>query len=105
MSELKPCPFCGGHARPQREFMSDGYEYTAVVCLGCGATMPGNYSMHGDQAEWDWNRRAERTCRVVPDGCMGRCGACGADVFGDPDGNEGTYCPNCGAKVVERHAD
>ena len=42
----------------------------------------------------------ERTCHVIPDGCIGRCSACGADVFGDPDGNEGTYCPNCGARVV-----
>lgn len=42
----------------------------------------------------------ERTCHVIPDGCIGRCSACGADVFGDPYGNEGTYCPNCGARVV-----
>ena len=37
--------------------MSDGYEYKAVVCSKCGATMPGNCSIHGDQAEWDWNSR------------------------------------------------
>ena len=42
----------------------------------------------------------ERTCPEIPAGCIGRCSACGADVFGDPDGNEGTYCPNCGARVV-----
>lgn len=56
--ELKPCPFCGGGARLQMEFMSDGYEYKAVVCSKCGATMPGNFSINGDQAEWDWNSRA-----------------------------------------------
>ena len=42
----------------------------------------------------------ERTCRVVPDGCMGRCSACGEDVFADPN-HRGGYCPVCGAKVVE----
>lgn len=41
----------------------------------------------------------ERTCRVVPDGCMGRCSACGEDVFADPN-HRGGYCPVCGAKVV-----
>lgn len=54
---LKPCPFCGGRARLQTEFMSDGYEYRAVVCSKCGATIPGDFSIHGDQAEWDWNNR------------------------------------------------
>lgn len=98
MSELKPCPFCGGHARPQREFMSNGYEYTAVVCLGCGATMPGNYSMHGDQAEWDWNHRAERTCRMIDNGAEFCCSKC--DRRHDYD-DEPRFCMGCGAKVVE----
>lgn len=107
MSEtLKPCPFCGGYARRQTEFMSDGYEYVAVACSKCGAMTPGNYSRYGDQAEWDWNNRVERTCHMELDkaasramcGPALRCDACGAAM---PAAGTLHYCPSCGAKVTD----
>lgn len=42
----------------------------------------------------------ERTCHVIDRGPFGACSACGADVFADPGGNEGSYCSNCSARVV-----
>lgn len=102
--DLLPCPFCGGEALNVEWVTSHDERGWAVACKNPECLMNQGARILRTEAEAAeaWNRRAERTCRVVPDGCMGRCGACGADVFGDPDGNEGTYCPNCGAKVVER---
>lgn len=42
----------------------------------------------------------ERTCHVIPDGNVGRCSACGDDVFADPN-HKGGYCPSCGAEVID----
>ena len=64
MAELKPCPFCGGHASARTEWMSDGHKYLAVVCSKCGVIMPGNYSEIGDQAMWDWNTRQPLECKA-----------------------------------------
>ena len=61
MSELKPCPFCGGKARLGTQYMADGHRYRAVECGKCGATTPGNYSDEGDQSMWDWSVRADDT--------------------------------------------
>lgn len=78
------------------------YYLIYYVLFGC---LPAD-NMHLCDYEELHNRLAdliepqERTCHVIPDGCIGRCSACGEDVFADPDGNDGTYCPNCGAKVV-----
>ena len=66
---------------------------------------------HGFEWSKD-NRRAERTCRIVPDGNdCGHCSACGYEYdwysgvglpTEDPFEYDGKYCRNCGAKVVER---
>lgn len=56
-NELKPCPFCGGKAALHMSWMGDGHRYSAVECVECGATTPGNYSEVGDQSVWDWNVR------------------------------------------------
>lgn len=89
-SELKPCPFCGW-PKPVR--------YGAEVeCPQCMALVKSGISTY-DAIE-KWNRRdGQGTCHVVPDGCVGRCSACGDDVFADPE-HDGGYCPSCGAKVV-----
>ena len=109
MSEtLKPCPFCGGKARRQTEFMSDGYEYVAVACSKCGAMTPGNYSPYGDQAEWNWNSRVDRTFHndLKDADCVGvlpipyfKCSSCGG-IFTTTC--QFDYCPSCGAKVVDK---
>ena len=110
MSELLPCPFCGGEARMTYDLMADGLGYSKIECRECGANTPGNYSKVGDQATWDWNTRHERTCRTVFNGLcendaqskkMGyfyySCSACGGGGIGDND----HYCRHCGAKVVD----
>lgn len=46
-----------------------------------------------------WNRRAERTCEMLPlaAGAM-ECSACGAVLEG---ATVGSYCEECGARVVD----
>ena len=45
MSELKPCPFCGGEAEEYNN--SDFHDCYRVYCMDCGAET---------QAEEEWNR-------------------------------------------------
>jgi Lar family restriction alleviation protein len=52
MSELKPCPFCGG---TPRSFWGSDVNY--VQCLACSADGP--VADTEDEAIAAWNRRAE----------------------------------------------
>lgn len=59
MTELKPCPFCGGkevglvdHISPQ------GNKNYTVICVSCGASV-NNYDKP-QQAIRKWNMRANR---------------------------------------------
>lgn len=106
MTELKPCPFCGGEAHTYKN------QLWHVACErarhGC-VTM----SAFGTEAEAveAWNTRAERTCtmlRLTDCTCqyMHRylCSECGEyneqpTVMGKS--TPPNYCPNCGAKVVD----
>lgn len=134
--ELKPCPFCGkntavlddAHNLEECPNFDDCEEAIDVSCSmhcvvcdayggGCGAST-GYYPTVSAAIE-AWNRRAERTCRMVDcsthDTCavnreLGngdvmsvefgyrQCSECGAYVFDCPTVR---YCPNCGAKVVD----
>lgn len=106
---LKPCPFCGGTAAVH-EMCGDAW----VLCGTCGAET----AMHSrwEEAAADWNRRAERTCRMelvdMYNGGEGytyaECTGCRAqftmpDDWRDTDNeilpHEFSYCPNCGARV------
>lgn len=109
MSEkLKPCPFCGGEPY-MVDAEIDGRAHYIVKCGACYCTT-GVMEMSRSKAAEAWNRRAERTCHMLPDkmasnamcGPALRCDACGAAV---PAAGTTRYCPNCGARVVERHAD
>ena len=114
MSELKPCPFCGGEAR----FETYGGTACAVVCQTCQCGTSTVCLDDGMRAAAAWNRRAERTCRMEDCACEDkclvdkalsngsvmtfefgykRCSSCGALVFDCPTVR---YCPCCGAKVV-----
>ena len=53
MTELKPCPFCGGEARNYRREHDDH----GVCCTKCSAKVYGYISKGG--ATKAWNRRAE----------------------------------------------
>lgn len=68
MSELKPCPFCGGKAQVRYYGKGSGpFGYTSnilmrsepgcVVCLKCEATIPKYSRMRVCRAIEAWNRR------------------------------------------------
>ena len=67
MSELKPCPFCGGEAEIRTQDRPDGnthYYVYIVRCKECRARtedFPIAYYVHHDveDAIEAWNRRAE----------------------------------------------
>lgn len=56
MTELKPCPFCGGEAEYGANSVQ-GYEY--VRCASCKARTWSCYETK-EQAAQAWNTRAER---------------------------------------------
>lgn len=90
---LKPCPFCGG-VHIELICMGTGLDDPHVVqCDDCDASASG---MSRDEAAAAWNRRAERTCRYVGDEISGGCSECRGWL--DP---ACSYCPSCGARVVE----
>lgn len=98
MTDLKPCPFCGGEAE---------FKIFDTICnVECSECFNGTryYALDDyEQVVAAWNARAERTCRV--DGSYydelwnETCThlSCGHDVWGEVR----NYCPECGAKVVK----
>lgn len=102
MSEAKllPCPFCGGEARATLSAYASGMR-GHVMCESCGAKV---LCMRKDLRDGikKWNRRAERTCRMEPDGYYARCSECGCLIA--PKALEMVqpvkFCPACGARVV-----
>lgn len=54
MSELKPCPFCGGEAEFER--MGDRRQSCIVVCTDCGGRHESGDE--GERSGDSWNRRA-----------------------------------------------
>ena len=116
MSDLKPCPFCGGEA--EVIFDGDGeISAVAVKCKDCGI-MTTHYLDDARKAIEAWNsqadteQRAENAhwteCEVfdnadyeIPQWQSARCSKCGKyhttpymysfDKF--------QYCPNCGARM------
>ena len=85
MSELKPCPFCGGEAILLEDSFWETYNETGrntVVCNSCGATMLETKERRDVVAAW--NERAESDelrglLRDILDNCMDGvlCSACG----------------------------
>ena len=60
MTELLPCPFCGGEAR-ETSPEERGDEYWRITCASCGARIGGTNRRMNREA---WNTRAERTCEI-----------------------------------------
>lgn len=96
MSELKPCPFCGGEA--EKMTSSDGF--TSIGCLNCNPLF-GIMVQRSTEAEAieAWNTRAERTCSIeerdeLPYPVCSVCGAVQSDDY------TVYYCWSCGAKVI-----
>lgn len=98
MSDLKPCPFCGGEAKVERSLRSftpelwETYDY--AKCKKCGARVEGADEAEAIEA---WNARYERTCEVTygEHGCP-YCGECGFVLY-----STSGYCPNCGTRIKE----
>lgn len=114
MSELKPCPFCGGEAEMlTAESMHGGNLYGVMCnCCACRTDVFDNeaeaieaWNTRADdyrQAAEYWQRMyeqtfAERTCHNVSTTNNFRCSECDAADF---DFDKPSYCHGCGCKVV-----
>ena len=125
MTELLPCPFCGGEAEIVEGMYSSFQEGYAIRCHHCVLTL-GASGRLGECYEWScsfateaeaiaaWNTRAERTCKVVQvevdindyNGVTfhtERWNECSVCECRFPD--LANYCPNCGAKVLRGDAE
>jgi Lar family restriction alleviation protein len=62
MTDLKPCPFCGGKAREYRyQYGENGKLITrcCIECSECKAKLPTRYcSTNYSESVMNWNRRA-----------------------------------------------
>lgn len=100
-NELKPCPFAKpGEVHHTRTITAVGESWVLCSCGASGPTFSGVDSER--KAIEAWNTRAERTCHINWDKelfCFA-CDSCDHISMMAPDSRP-TYCPNCGAKVVE----
>ena len=99
--ELKPCPHCGGtrvHIAGAGAIGVPGVSW--VFCDGC--LSQGGICDTVEEAVELWNRRAERTCHDEAGSQQSfLCSECGW-FWNDQEDELGfSYCPNCGAKVVD----
>ena len=121
---LEPCPFCGGTPYVQTYELGETCVEARVVCPMC------HVSTRRECQSWrvwfgedeltrtlaigraisGWNRRSERTCRNASlDPLDFKCSECGAEdyvdggtiVWVDGGPQDASYCPHCGARIVE----
>lgn len=105
MSDLKPCPFCGGEA----ELTCFEAPEFWVWCPNCKASTDAHTCKGG--AIEAWNTRAERTCKVAA--CYDTADVdsrgsnaewyfaftCGDELYWD-EPEPPSHCPCCGARVI-----
>ena len=102
MSELLPCPFCGGEAHTYKNnlwHVACENAHNSCVTMSAFITEA--------EAIAAWNSRAERTCKQEERG-WGTEGdharvwlTCGHDCMVPTVQDLPNYCPICGARVVE----
>lgn len=101
MSELKPCPFCGGEAEMLTAESMHGGNLYGVMCNCCACRT----DVFDNEAEAiaAWNTQAERTCHnISEDGFL--CSVCSFGDFGSFK-FEPRFCPNCGARVTPKNSE
>ena len=113
MTELKKCPFCGCNAGVLEYRQLHGPTLYKIACNSkkcrghdsagnVGSWLENGWRESREEAAELWNRRAERTCRMVDNGCELCCSECDARHEYDDDPK---FCMCCGAKVVSDDAD
>lgn len=97
MSDLKPCPFCGGEADMNDEGAECSPDRFWACCTNhkCFVEGTGVCATEEEVAQ-AWNARYERTCKPICKGTSISCDACGSELH-DPF----RFCGGCGAKVVD----
>lgn len=103
--ELKPCPFCGEYPSID-EYVTIG-GHVELVRIACSHTAPTAEVIGSPEfASKAWNTRAERTCMVLSELDRGSIFpvsftlTCGHVAY-RWDMKPPSYCPECGAKVVD----
>lgn len=98
MSELKPCPFCGGEAEVYLAARYEDKDYYHVRCTNdCVYTKKARHNEN--EAIEAWNTRYEPTCKwELTNRCTWTCSNCGIET--ERLNPYWRHCPNCGAKVV-----
>lgn len=111
MTELKPCPFCGGEAEIHAHTIEPGWETASALCTECYAQIVAGGDTKEEaleNIEKAWNSRYERTCTNVSKfnkpkagefnvGGHFECSNCGF-MYGYAE-LPYSYCPGCGAIV------
>lgn len=79
MTELKPCPFCGGEPTAIETHPGRGELY----CGNCDVVMGGDNAMTPEELTAAWNTRAERTCHAeLNEECnVVVCSECGSSML------------------------
>ena len=110
MTELKPCPFCGGEARIYRwqygEVTGRLVTKYCVECVECGTELPTKLCSECEAdtiAAWDtrtehcgyWMRHDDSDTWECPS-----CHACFDLDGGTPKAKYLNYCPVCGIKLT-----
>ena len=100
MNEPIPCPFCGGELEEFEHFYFINHKNGCFLgTKEYRIRSIRKYNGRGKKSSYDirkWNTRAERTCRYIGDDISGGCSECHGWL--DP---ACSYCPSCGARVVE----
>lgn len=100
MTELLPCPFCGGEAHTYKTIA----ERYCAICNKPFCASVGPFDTEAE-AIAAWNTRAERTCHETTiDKFFNGCDSCGymwQFFYRIGKRERPNYCPNCGARVTK----